>query len=103
MHAKISFKHLYDDRLGNIKKARNRWENHTIIFPSDFIPKIGKKYACRILETNATFVYNGVTYNVSSAYLENCAAMADEIAYDFRKRPPNKTAMELAFENAGKE
>lgn len=103
MHMSLTFEHLYDDRWGHIQKARYKWENPTIIFPSDFTPEIGKKYACRIMQTNATFVYNGVTYNVLSAYLENCAAMADEIAYDFRERPPKKTAMELAFENAGKE
>lgn len=100
MYMKLSFEHLYDDRCGHIQKARNRWENQTIIFPSDFIPEIGKKYSCRIFATNATFVHNGAVYNVLSAYLENNASMADEIAYGFRERPPVKTAMELAFENA---
>lgn len=97
---RLAFEHLYDNRYGYIQKSRNRWESPTITFPLGFVPEIGKKYSCRIIPTNATFVYNDVTYNVSSAYLENCAGITEEINYEFRKREPEKTTMELAFENA---
>lgn len=100
MHAKLSFEHLYDDRWGHIRKSAYSFISPTIIFPLGFMPENGKKYDCEVIETSATFIYNGVSYKVLSAYLENCAGITEEIEYAVRELPPEKTAMEKAFENA---
>jgi len=102
MNTELSFEHLYDDKWGHIQKAMNRWEKPTIIFPLGFVPEVGKKYNCNMFRTSATFIYNNVAYNVSSAHLENCAGITEEIDYKFRKRPLVKTTMESAFKNAEK-
>lgn len=102
MYIELSFEHLYDNRCGCIQKVRKKWEHPTIIFPFDFIPETGKKYSCVIECTNAVFVYNNILYRVSSAYLEDRASFMEEIDYKLKKQEPEKTTMQLAFENAGK-
>lgn len=95
---KLVFKHLYDGRWGYIQKPRNRWEHPTITFPHDFNPEKGKSYSCRIVVTPAIFVYNNISYDVSTAHLENRANIIEKMDYKFKPHKTRKTAMQLAFE-----
>ena len=97
---KLSFKHLYGDKWGHLQKAGNKWEDPSITFPSGFMPEKGKKYDCDVISTLATFVYNDTNYAVFTARLKNSGNLLDKLDYKHRKREPEKTALQLAFENA---